>query len=68
LLGGLFGGTRTGTTETELFLFITPTILADDGDMDLATGLRVPERLRERELDNFNVCDPSTGSCAPTLP
>jgi general secretion pathway protein D len=61
LLGGLFGGTRTGTTDIELFLFITPTIIAGDDDMDLATGLRVTERLRDRELYNFNVCDPSTG-------
>lgn len=32
ILGGLFGSTKTRTTETELFLFITPTILATDSD------------------------------------
>lgn len=44
-LGALFGSTRTRTTETELFLFITPTILADDGDVLNATIERAPERL-----------------------
>lgn len=30
ILGGLFGSQSTQTTETELFLFITPTVLRDD--------------------------------------
>lgn len=64
LLGGLFGGTRIGTTETELFLFITPTILADDEDIDSATSRRVPERLLDRDLENFNVCAPSDAPCS----
>lgn len=46
LLGGLFGATRNRTTETELFLFITPTILYDDAGADLETLRRLPEHLR----------------------
>ncbi len=49
LIGALFGGTKTRTTETELFLFITPTILADDQAADDATRARMPALLK-REL------------------
>lgn len=45
LVGALFGGTRTRTTETELFLFITPTIIRTDADIASATLDRVPEDL-----------------------
>ncbi len=37
ILGGLFGGTKTRTTETELFLFITPTIIDSDEAAEDAT-------------------------------
>jgi general secretion pathway protein D len=63
LLGSLFGGTRIGSTETELFLFLTPTILADDDDIDAATLQRVPEALDGRDLGSFNVCDPTGEPC-----
>ncbi len=45
LLGALFGGTHTRTTDTELFLFITPTIIATDDDIATATLERVPKRI-----------------------
>ncbi len=45
LIGALFGGTRTRSTETELFLFITPTIIADDVDLAAVTRAAVPERV-----------------------
>lgn len=48
ILGALFGSTTTRTTETELFLFITPTILRDDADAERVTVPRIPEDLRER--------------------
>ncbi len=38
LIGGLFGSQERRTTETELFLFITPMILADDAAADTATS------------------------------
>lgn len=43
LLGGLFGRTSRRTTETELFIFLTPTVIAEDEDVD-----RVTRPLRER--------------------
>ncbi len=46
LLGGLFGRASRRATETELFLFLTPTVLSTDADVDGATAplrARVPE-------------------------
>ncbi len=43
LLGGLFGRASRRTTETELFLFLTPRVLRDDAEADAVT-----EPLRER--------------------
>jgi len=41
LLGGLFGRVQRRTTETELFLFLTPTVISSDADVDaIATPLR----------------------------
>jgi len=41
LLGGLFGTTKQSQSNSELFLFLTPHILADDLDLDRArAGLR----------------------------
>jgi len=57
LIGGLFGGTKTRTTETELFLFITPTILATDEDADNATRERLPEVLKRAVSDSAQVAD-----------
>ncbi len=37
LLGGLFGRRAGRVTETELFLFLTPRVLRDDGEVDAAT-------------------------------
>jgi general secretion pathway protein D len=37
LLGGLFGRTSRRTTETELFLFLTPHVLRTDADADSVT-------------------------------
>jgi len=52
ILGGLFGRQITRTSETELFIFITPRVIRDDGELDAATvdagdrtrKLRVPVR------------------------
>ena len=43
LLGGLFGSADRRTSETELYLFLTPTILRTDEDADRATTERAPE-------------------------
>lgn len=43
LLGGLFGRASRRATETELFLFLTPTVLSTDADVEQAT-----EPLRSR--------------------
>jgi type II secretory pathway component GspD/PulD (secretin) len=37
LLGWLFGRHTRRTTETELFLFLTPRVIRDDGEMDATT-------------------------------
>lgn len=42
LLGGLFGRASRRTTETELFLFLTPRVIRDDADVE-----RVTQPLRE---------------------
>ena len=47
IIGGLFGRASRRSTETELFLFLTPTVLATDADVDGATTplrARVPGR------------------------
>jgi general secretion pathway protein D len=55
LLGGLFGFQSRRTTETELFLFITPRVLRDDASADAAaTGAlqdveRAGVRIQRRE-------------------
>ena len=46
ILGGLFGGATRHTSETELFLFLTPRILRTDDDVDRATAERMPEQAR----------------------
>jgi general secretion pathway protein D len=37
-IGGLFGSTRTSTVNSELFLFLTPHIIATDADLDRIRG------------------------------
>jgi general secretion pathway protein D len=49
ILGGLFGGASRTTTESELFLFLTPRILRTDADVERATADRMPERAREEQ-------------------
>lgn len=46
LLGGLFGRTSRRATETELFIFLTPTVLTDDAAVDRVTA---PRRARAEE-------------------
>jgi general secretion pathway protein D len=61
LLGALFGGTRTRSTETELFLFITPTIIADDADLASATLEAVPERVMDADFMRVGpIAEPAT--------
>jgi general secretion pathway protein D len=69
LLGALFGSTRTRSTETELFLFITPTIIASDEDIGSATLERVPERLLEMDFMRIRpVTVPPIPDCLLTDP
>jgi general secretion pathway protein D len=44
LIGGLFGSVDRSSSETELYLFLTPRILKTDADADSVTGPRLPER------------------------
>ncbi len=48
LIGALFGSTTTRLTETEIFVFITPTIVLDDLTIGTETDQRLPEDLRSR--------------------
>jgi general secretion pathway protein D len=48
LLGGLFGRAQRQTTETELFLFLTPRIIRSDAEADSVTG---PLRQRARKIE-----------------
>jgi len=43
ILGGLFGSTDRSTSETELYLFLTPRILKTDVDADSVTAPRLPK-------------------------
>lgn len=43
LIGGLFGTVSTKKDQTELFIFLTPRILATDADIDSVTAPRLPE-------------------------
>jgi general secretion pathway protein D len=68
-LGSLFGSTRTRRTETELFLFITPTIIANDLDMSIATMDRVPALLRRQNfITGRPIVVPRLPDCAPGQP
>jgi general secretion pathway protein D len=43
IVGGLFGSASRQTSETELYLFLTPRILRTDADADSVTGPRLPK-------------------------
>jgi general secretion pathway protein D len=43
LIGGLFGSASRRTSETELYLFLTPRILKTDADADSVTAPRLPQ-------------------------
>lgn len=63
LLGALFGSTRTRSTDTELFLFITPTIIETDEDIAAATIERVPDDLMDSGFLRVGpVVQPSLGA------
>jgi general secretion pathway protein D len=42
IIGGLFGSTSKRSSETELYLFLTPRILRSDADADAVTQPRLP--------------------------
>lgn len=44
IIGGLFGSADRSTSETELYLFLTPRILKTDADADSVTVPRLPKR------------------------
>jgi type II secretory pathway component GspD/PulD (secretin) len=48
ILGGLFGGVSRSSSETELFLFVTPRVLRTDADVEQATTARMPARAAEQ--------------------
>lgn len=66
IVGGLFGATRNRTTETELFLFITPKILYDDITADLETRRRLPIEFRELWPEGELLLPDSVGPQIPT--
>ena len=43
IIGGLFGSASRQTSETELYLFLTPRILRTDADADSVTAPRLPK-------------------------
>ncbi|HEY6225215.1 MAG TPA: secretin N-terminal domain-containing protein [Gemmatimonadales bacterium] len=45
IVGGLFGSADRSTSETELYLFLTPRILKTDADADSVTTPRLPQGL-----------------------
>jgi general secretion pathway protein D len=45
IIGGLFGSATRRSTETELYLFLTPRIIATDAEADSVTTPRLPEDL-----------------------
>jgi general secretion pathway protein D len=46
IIGGLFGSEERRTTETELFLFITPMVLRDDAAVDTAAAAALERAAR----------------------
>lgn len=53
-LGALFGSTRTSSTTSELFLFLTPRIVQTDDDVDrVREGVRDESRLLKNEIGDL---------------
>lgn len=46
IIGGLFGSASRQTSETELYLFLTPRILRTDADADSVTAPRLPKSVQ----------------------
>jgi general secretion pathway protein D len=56
ILGGLFGTTRKTTSNSELFLFLTPHIVLDDEDTDrVREGVRRQAPLLEKALNDQGI-------------
>jgi general secretion pathway protein D len=47
IIGGLFGVASRSSSESEVYLFLTPRVLRTDGDVDAATAARMPARAAE---------------------
>lgn len=47
IIGGLFGGASRHSSETELYLFLTPRIIATDAEADSVTVPRLPKDLAQ---------------------
>lgn len=60
LIGGLFGGVDRRSSETELYLFLTPRIIRSDEDVDRLTRPHLPGRAPRGEVPR----DSSPGSPA----
>ncbi len=70
ILGGLFGRHVERTTDTELFVFLTPRVIRNDEELDdasEATGDRTRE-LRERALRESPAVTAPDSSVRPTVP
>jgi type II secretory pathway component GspD/PulD (secretin) len=48
IIGGLFGGVSRNSSETELFLFLTPRVLRTDADVEQATSARMPANVERQ--------------------
>jgi general secretion pathway protein D len=70
IVGMLFGSTRTATTQSELFLFLTPHIVATDEDADwLRREVEAGSGLLRRELQQAIPVVPAPPRVAPdTVP
>ncbi len=61
LVGGIFGSTRTATTNSELFLFLTPHIVTDDDGLDRARDSVMRQApLLEKALKEERVSPPTS--------
>lgn len=65
VLGGLFGRQTTRSSDTELFVFLTPRVIRSDDDMDAVSG-SVGDRTRS--LRPSPMATPSAAPAAPPGP
>jgi len=65
IIGGLFGSAQRRTRETELFIFLTPRILATDDDVDRVTLPKIPEAEADRLEEATRVGAEAPGRLAP---